>query len=169
MVLFTVHTDTGHRTPDTDTNTNTERPVSISHRAQRVRYHNTASGHDPSNTPAQPKTRHDPTKPTFFRVASYGQWSTQRGSHDDNRWRRRDRQRRDRIDNDNDGDDTDGAAADEENVDNIDDGNLPPRVGKRNDGCDKTKTKEEETVGNTHNNQTDHREVGGRWRRLRRR
>ena len=31
-------------------------------------------------------------------------------------------------------------------VDDIDGDNLPPRVGKRNDGCDETKTKEEETV-----------------------
>ena len=75
-------------------------------------------------------------------------------------------------DNDDDGNDTDGAAADNDNVDdvdNIDNDNLPPRVGKRNDGCDKTKTKEEETVGNTHNNQTDYREGGGRWQQIRRR
>ena len=43
----------------------------------------------------------------------------------------------------------------------VTDDNLPPRVGKRNDDCNKTK--EEETVGDTHNNQTDHREGGGRW------
>ena len=75
-------------------------------------------------------------------------------------------------DNDDDGDDTDGTVADDDDVDDvddIDDDNLPPRVGKRNDGCDKTKTKKEETVGNTHNNQTDYREGGGRCRRLRQR
>jgi hypothetical protein len=82
-------------------------------------------------------------------------------------------------DDGDDGDDSDGAAADydddvdgdvdNDDVNDIDDDNLPPLVGKRNDGCDKTKTKEEETVGDTHNNQTDHREGGGRWRRLRQR
>jgi hypothetical protein len=78
-------------------------------------------------------------------------------------------------DDDDDGDNTDGVAADDDDVDDddddfndIDDDNLPPRIGKRNDGCDKTKTKEEETVGDTHNNQTDYREGGGRWQRLRR-
>ena len=77
----------------------------------------------------------------------------------------------DNDDNDDDGDDSNGAVADNNNVDNddndvddIDDDNLPPRVGKRNDGCKKTKTREEETVGDTHNNQTDHREGFGRWR-----
>ena len=71
----------------------------------------------------------------------------------------------DNDDDDDDGDDSDGAAADDNNddVDDIEDDNLPPRVGKRNDGCGETKTKEEETVGDTHNNQTDHREGGGRW------
>ena len=64
---------------------------------------------------------------------------------------------------DNDVDDNNDVD-DDDDVDNIDDDNLPPRVGKRNDGCDETKTKEEETVGDTHNNQTDHREGGGRWR-----
>ena len=47
-------------------------------------------------------------------------------------------------------------------VDN-DDKNLPFIVGKRNDGCNKTKTEEEETVADSvaiHNNQTDHREGG---------
>ena len=53
---------------------------------------------------------------------------------------------------DDDGDDSDGAVDDDDvddnnnDVDNIDGNNLPPRVGKRNDGCDETKTKEEETV-----------------------
>ena len=67
---------------------------------------------------------------------------------------------------DNNGNVSDGAAADDDVVDNIDKDNLPPRIDKRNDGCDETKTKEEERVGDTHNNQTDHREGGGRWRRL---
>jgi hypothetical protein len=71
-------------------------------------------------------------------------------------------------DNDNDGNDSDKAVADNNgvNVDNIDNDNLPPRIGKRNDGCDETKKKEEEMVGDTHNNQTDHREGGGRCRQL---
>jgi hypothetical protein len=47
---------------------------------------------------------------------------------------------------DDDGDDSDGAAADD---DDVDDDNLPSRVGKRNDGCDKTKNKEEETVADS--------------------
>ena len=58
---------------------------------------------------------------------------------------------------DNDGDDdSDGAADDEDNIDednddddddgDADNDNLPPRVGKRNDGCDEKKTEEEETV-----------------------
>ena len=96
---------------------------------------------------------------------------------------RRDRQRRrngdgatdnngDGATDDNDDDGDNGAAADDDNnddandVNNIDDNNLPTRVGKRNDGCDETKMKEEETVTvsvaicDTHNNQTDHREGG---------
>ena len=63
-------------------------------------------------------------------------------------------------DDDDDDDGDDGAAADDD--DDVNDDNLPPRIGKRNDGCDKTKTKEAETVGDTHNNQTEHREGGGR-------
>ncbi len=47
---------------------------------------------------------------------------------------------------DDDGDNSDGAAADDND---IDDDNLPPRVGKRNDGCDETKTEEEETVADS--------------------
>ena len=57
---------------------------------------------------------------------------------------------------DDDGDDGNGAAADNNDVDddddddNVDNNNLPPRVGvgksKRNDGCDETKTEEEETI-----------------------
>jgi hypothetical protein len=44
-------------------------------------------------------------------------------------------------DDDNDGDDDSDGVADDNNDDN-----LPPCVGKRNDGCDETKTVEEETV-----------------------
>ncbi len=94
----------------------------------------------------------------LFLSASYGQWR-RHGATDDN------------DDNDNDGDDSNGAVADNNDVDNddndvddIDDDNLPPRVGKRNDGCNEMKTKEEETVDDTLNNQTDHREGGDRWR-----
>ena len=52
-------------------------------------------------------------------------------------------------DDDDDGDDSDGTAADDDDdldvdnndVNDVDDDNLPPRVGKRNDGCNKTKTR----------------------------
>ena len=82
-------------------------------------------------------------------------------------------------DDDDDGDDSNGAAADDNDVDdddkdvndvNVD--NLPPRVGKRNDGCDKTKTEEEETVADS---VATHRTIkqimgrgGGRWQQLQR-
>ena len=82
-------------------------------------------------------------------------------------------------DDDNDGDDSDGVAADDNDVDdddkdfddiNID--NLPPRVGKRNDGCNKTKTEEEETVADSVAIHTTIKQItgrgGGRWQRLRR-
>ena len=50
-------------------------------------------------------------------------------------------------DDDNDGDDDSNGAADDDNDNNdVNDDNLPLRVGKRNDGCDETKTEEEETV-----------------------
>ena len=82
-------------------------------------------------------------------------------------------------DDDDDGnDDSDGAADDEDDVDNdnddydddngdADNDNLPPRVGKGNDGCDKKKTEEEETVAysvviHTTINQITGR-GGGRW------
>ena len=59
-------------------------------------------------------------------------------------------------DDDNDDDDGDNGAAanddvddDNDDDDNIDDNNLPMRVGKRNDGCNETKTKEEETVADS--------------------
>ena len=77
-------------------------------------------------------------------------------------------------DDDDDGDD--GAAADNDDVDDdddddddedIDDNNLPMRVGKRNDGCDETKTKEEETVADSVAIHTTIKQItgrgGGRW------
>ena len=79
---------------------------------------------------------------------------------------------------DNDGDDdSDGAADDEDNVDedNVDDDddgdadndNLPPRVGKGNDGCDEKKTEEEETVAYSVVIHTTIKQItgrgGGRW------
>ena len=54
------------------------------------------------------------------------------------------------VDDEDVDDDRDGVAVDDEDVDddddNVDDNNLPPRIGKRNDGCNETKTEEEETV-----------------------
>ena len=116
-------------------------------------------------------------------MGSYGQWCHYRATEDDNNNgdgatdnngdkdgngngatddNRDGNGATDNNDNDdNDGNDSNGAVADDNNndnnVDNIDDNNLPPHIGKRNDGCDKTKMKEEETVGDTHTNQTDHR------------
>jgi len=56
-------------------------------------------------------------------------------------------------DNDDVGDDSDGTAADDNDannddndVDDVNVDNLPLRVGKRNDGCNKTKMEEDETV-----------------------
>ena len=72
-------------------------------------------------------------------------------------------------DDDEDGDDSDGAAADANDVDddnkdvndiNVD--NLPPRVGKRNDGCDETKTEEEETVTDSVAIHTTIKQITGR-------
>ena len=82
--------------------------------------------------------------------------------------------------NDDVGDDSDGAAADnndvhndDNDVDDVDDDNLPPRVGKRNDGCNETKTEEEEMVADSVAIHTTIKQItgigGGRWRRLRRR
>ncbi len=51
--------------------------------------------------------------------------------------------------------------------DNIDGDNLLPRVGKRNDGCDETKTEEEETVTDSVAIHTTIKQItgrgGGRW------
>ena len=82
-------------------------------------------------------------------------------------------------DDGNDGDDSNGTLADDDNVDdnnedvnNGNKNNLPPRVGKRNDGCDETKTEEEETVTDSVAIHTTIKQItgrgGGRFRRLRR-
>ena len=64
------------------------------------------------------------------------------------------------ADNDDD-DDNDG------NNDDVNDNNLLPRVGKRNDDCDKTKTEEEETVTDSVEIHTTIKPItgrgGGRW------
>ena len=60
---------------------------------------------------------------------------------------------------DDNGDNSDGPAADDEDVD---DDSLPPRVGKRNDGCDKTKTKEEEMVADSVVIRTTIKQITGR-------
>jgi hypothetical protein len=65
----------------------------------------------------------------------------------------------DDFDDDNDNDD----------VNDVDKDNLPPRVGKRNDGCDETKTEEEEeeTVTDSVAIHTTIKQImgrgGGRW------
>ena len=73
-------------------------------------------------------------------------------------------------DDDDDGDDSDGAAADDNDVDDVNDDNLPPHVDKRNDGCDETKTEEEETVADSVAIHITIKQItgrgGGRWRRL---
>jgi len=60
----------------------------------------------------------------------------------------------DNVDDDDDGD-SNGAAADDDNIDNenndVDDNNPPPRVGKRNDGCDESKSEEEDVDANALN------------------
>jgi hypothetical protein len=62
---------------------------------------------------------------------------------------------------DDDDDDSDGVA------DDNNDDNLPPRVGKRNDGCDETKTEEEEMVTDSVEIRTTVKQItergGGRW------
>jgi hypothetical protein len=75
-------------------------------------------------------------------------------------------------DDDNDGDGSNGAAADNvDDDDDDDDDNLPPCVGKRNDGCDETKMEEEETVADSVAIHTTIKQItgrgGGRWRQLR--
>ena len=73
---------------------------------------------------------------------------------------------------DNDGDDADGnddsnGAAENENdvnddANDKDDNNLPPRIGKRNDGCDETKTEEEEAVAYSVEIHTTIKQITGR-------
>ncbi len=77
-------------------------------------------------------------------------------------------------DDDEDGDDSDSAAADDNDVDDddkeiddVDVDNLPPHVGKRNDGCDEMKMEEEETVADSVAIHTTIKQItgrgGGRW------
>ena len=71
-------------------------------------------------------------------------------------------------DDDNDGNnDSDGAADDGNDNNDVNDDNLPPRVGKRNDGFDETKTEEEETVTDSVEIHTTIKQItergGGRW------
>ncbi len=71
---------------------------------------------------------------------------------------------------DNDGDnDSNGAADDDDNSDDNDNGindvidnNLPPRVGKRNNGCDEKKMEEEETVADSVVIHTTIKQITGR-------
>jgi hypothetical protein len=64
-------------------------------------------------------------------------------------------------------------AADDDDIDDddvdVDDDNLPARVGKRNDGCDETKTEEEETVTDSVAINTTTKQITGRgdgkWQR----
>ncbi len=64
-------------------------------------------------------------------------------------------------------DDNDDDDDDDNDVDDVNDNNLPPRVGKRNDGCDETKTEEEETVADSVAIHTTIKQItgrgGGRW------
>ncbi len=59
---------------------------------------------------------------------------------------------------------------DDKDVDDVSVDNLPPRIGKRNDGCDETKMEEEEMVTDSVAIHTTHTQIlgrgGGRWRRL---
>jgi hypothetical protein len=82
-------------------------------------------------------------------------------------------------DDDDDSNDRDCVAADnnngndgDNNINDVDDDNLPPRVGKRSDGCNETKTEEEETVTDSVAIHTTIKQImgrgGGRWRQLRR-
>ena len=74
----------------------------------------------------------------------------------------------DNDDDDDDGYNSDSAAAADDN--NVNDDNLLPRVGKRNDGCNETKTEEEETVADSVAIHTTIKQItgrgGGRWQRL---
>jgi hypothetical protein len=56
---------------------------------------------------------------------------------------------------------------DNSDVDDVNVDNLPPCVGKRNDGCDETKTEEDETVADSVAIHTTIKQItgrgGGRW------
>ena len=75
--------------------------------------------------------------------------------------------------NDDDGDNGDNSeslVADDNDVEDVNVDNLLPRVVKRNDGCDKTKTEEEEMVTDSVAIHSTIKQItgrgGGRWRRL---
>jgi len=83
----------------------------------------------------------------------------------------------DNDDDDDDGDDnSDGAAGndnddsndnDDDKIDDVDNDNLPPRIGKRNDGCNETKMlEEEETVTDSVVIHTTIKQITGRGARL---
>ncbi len=59
---------------------------------------------------------------------------------------------------------------DNNDINDVNVNNLPPCVGKRNDGCDETKTEEEETVADSVVMHTTIKQItgrgGDRWRRL---
>ena len=81
--------------------------------------------------------------------------------------------------NDNDGDDSNGAVADDDDVDDDNDSindfdkDTCRRALARGNGCDETKTEEEETVADSVAIHTTIKQItgrgGGRWRRRRRR
>ena len=58
--------------------------------------------------------------------------------------------------------DNDDLDNDNNSVNNIDNNNLPTRVGKRNDDCNKTETKEEETVADSVAIHTTIKQITGR-------
>ncbi len=63
---------------------------------------------------------------------------------------------------DDNGDNNSNGAADADDVNNIDNDNLPPHVGKRNYGCNETKTEEEETVADSVVKHTTIEQIMGR-------
>jgi hypothetical protein len=77
----------------------------------------------------------------------------------------------DHDDDDDDGNNSDGAAADDDDVHDDDNNNLLPHVGKRNFGCDETKTEKEETLADSVSIHTTIKQItgkgGGRWQRRR--
>ena len=137
----------------------------------------------------------------LFPLLSYGQWRQRRGDGTDDNSNNGEGATDDDVDedgngdgatdndgngdgvmddddnDDDDGDDSNGAAAADDLVDDVDDdndvdnNNLPPCIGKRNDGCNETKMEEEETVADSVAIHTTIKQItgrgGGRWRRLR--